>query len=110
VRLSLQYAGLALLAVSAWGLIAIEAGWFPSSLPEQLIPMLAGAGVVLIGVGMLLAAIGSLGQKVRRGRCARCGAKIQRGQSYCMDHLKEAVNEFQENARRSEMYRPGRRI
>jgi hypothetical protein len=105
-----RYIGLAILAATAWMLIAVEAEWVPSGLPELVIPLLAGAGVVCLAAGLLLALITPLGQKLRRGRCTRCGAPIERGQSYCLDHLRETVNEYQDHARKREMYHPGRRV
>jgi hypothetical protein len=106
---NLRYIGLAILAAAAWLLIAMEAEWIPGSLPEVVIPLLVGAGLLCFAGGLLLGVIMPVGQKLRRGRCARCGAVIERGQSYCLDHLRETVNEYQDHASKGEMYRPGRR-
>ena len=106
---SLRYLGLAMLAAAAWMMIAVEAAWIPSGLPELAIRPLAGAGVICFAAGLLLALFTTVSQKLSRGRCARCGAPIERGQSYCLDHLRETVNEYQDQASRGEMYRPGRR-
>lgn len=106
---NLKYLGLVLLAATAWLLIAIEADWVESALVEKAIPILAGAGVISIVLGFLLALASPVGRKLIRERCARCGAPIERGQSYCLDHMREAVNEYQDHARRTDAYRPGRR-
>jgi hypothetical protein len=106
---NLKYLGLVLLAATAWLLIALEADWVENALVEKAIPILAGAGVISIVLGILLALASPVGRKLSRGRCARCGAPIERGQSYCLDHMREAVNEYQDHARRADAYRPGRR-
>jgi hypothetical protein len=102
--------GLTILAVTAWLLIAEEAEWVTNAYLNMSIPMLAGAGAVSLGLGLLLSLFTPVRQKLRRGRCARCGAKIERGQSYCLDHLRETVNEYQDHARRADAYRPGGRV
>jgi len=107
---NLRYIGLAILAACAWMLIAIEADWIPGSLPEMVIPLLVGVGVLCVAGGVLLGLITPVRQKLRRGRCTRCGVTIERGQSYCLDHLRETVNEYQDQARRGTVYRPGRRV
>jgi hypothetical protein len=65
--------------------------------------------LVCFAAGLLLALFTPVRQKLSRGRCARCGAPIERGQSYCLDHLRQTVNEYQDQASRGEMYRSGRR-
>jgi hypothetical protein len=107
---NLRYIGLVVLAAAAWMLIAVEAEWVPSGLPDMVIPMLVGAGVLCIGAGMVISLINPVGRKLSKGRCARCGAKIERGQSYCLDHLRETVNEYQDRERTAEQYRSGRLV
>jgi peptidoglycan/LPS O-acetylase OafA/YrhL len=106
---NLRYIGIAMLAACAWMLVAVESDWIPDSLPAIAIPLLAGAGALCFIGGMLLGVMTPVGRKLRRGRCVRCGAAIERGQSYCLDHLKETVHEYQERARQGEMPRSGRR-
>jgi hypothetical protein len=107
---NLRYIGLAMLAATAWMLIAGEAEWLKSERLDMFLPTLAGVGAVSFGLGVLLSFLAPAGRKLLRGRCARCGTPIERGQSYCLDHLRETVGEYQERARRRDSGRPGRRI
>lgn len=50
-------------------------------------------GAALVSVGIVLGALGRVGRRVLPSRCARCGRTVQRGQVYCADHLKLAVDE-----------------
>lgn len=50
-------------------------------------------GAALVVLGIVLGAAGRVGRRVLPARCARCGRTVQRGQVYCADHLKLAVNE-----------------
>jgi hypothetical protein len=50
-------------------------------------------GASLVALGIALGALGRAGRRVLPSRCARCGVTVQRGQVYCADHLKLAVDE-----------------
>ena len=50
-------------------------------------------GAVLVVGGVLLGTLGRVSRRVLPSRCARCGRTVQRGQVYCADHLKLAVDE-----------------
>jgi hypothetical protein len=50
-------------------------------------------GAVLVAGGVVLGTLGRVGRRVLPSRCARCGCTVQRGQVYCADHLKLAVDE-----------------
>ena len=99
---TLRFVGLAGLAGAAWVLLASEAGWVSSSVVDAAFRPLAFAGVLCVGVGLLLGLLNPVGRRLRQGRCARCGAPIERGQSYCLDHLRDTVHEYQDQMRRGE--------
>ena len=95
----LRTLGLVVLAGATVLLIAGEAGavraeyvdvWFMPALQ-------AGAGAFLSGLALSLLA--PFGRMVRRGRCVRCGTLIEKNQTYCHDHLKNAVQEFRDYTR-----------
>ena len=54
----------------------------------------AGSGA--LGLGLVLGLFSPISRELRRGRCVRCGARIERTQTYCRDHLQQAVNEYRD--------------
>jgi len=99
---TLRIVGLAALAGAAWALLASEAGWMSAAVADVAFRALALLGVVCVGVGLLLGLLNPVGRRLRQGRCTRCGAPIERGQSYCLDHLRDTVHEYQDQLRRGE--------
>jgi predicted nucleic acid-binding Zn ribbon protein len=106
----LCYLGLVALAVAAWLLIAEEAAWLPGGFGGAFLPAILAGGVICLGVGLLMKLLSPVRHRLKRGRCVRCGAAIERGQSYCLDHLRETLNEYQDRSRERHMRRPGEMI
>jgi hypothetical protein len=79
--------------------VAGEAAWIPAALVREWLGTLWKAGVIALGAGVLLAILSPIGREIRRGHCVRCGATIAKGQTYCLDHLQETVNEFRDRTR-----------
>ena len=104
----LRYVGILLLAATAVLMLAEAVGWIPSGDVRPWIWTTARAGALCLGAGILLALLSPIGRELRRGRCVRCGAPIERGQTYCGDHLQAAVNEYRDQARDGTMHGPGR--
>ena len=101
----LRITGLIALAGAAWVLLAGEAEWIPAGVANATFGPLAVGGAAGLGLGLLLGLLNPVGRKLRQGRCARCGAAIEKGQSYCLDHLRDTVNEYQDQMRRGEQLR-----
>jgi hypothetical protein len=95
----LRYTGMSLLAAAACLAVAGEAGWVPTRVVHDGLGILWKAGLLSLGAGVLLAFLTPIGREIRRGHCVRCGAAIERGQTYCRDHLQEAVNEYRDRTR-----------
>ena len=95
----LRYLGLVLLAATAVLMLADGVGWIESADARPWVWNGVRAGAVCLGVGVLLALLAPLGRELRRGRCVRCGAAIERRQTYCRDHLQAAVNEYRDQTR-----------
>lgn len=98
---TLRYIGLVVLAGAAWLLVAGEAEWISSSHSDRWFFPLAGAGAACFVGGLLVGVLEPALRWAGRGRCVRCGAKTERGQVFCLDHLKESVQEAQEASRRA---------
>jgi len=96
----LRWAGAAALAGCVWALLAAELGWLPRSSATALFRPLGLGGVALLAAGTALGFGGALFGALRRGRCARCGARTERGQTYCNDHLRQTVQEYQDRLTR----------
>jgi len=100
VARTLTYLGLVLLAVSAWLLLADESGWVGGGESEALVPVAVKVGIGFIATGLLFGVLDPLWRRVSRNRCVRCGRAVERGQTYCNDHLRATLNEYQDQARR----------
>jgi len=96
-----------LLAAAAWLLIAGESGWVSAELADAWFGPVAKGGAAMLVLGIAAAMLAPVGRELRRGHCVRCGAATERGQSYCLDHMRESVNEAQDRIR-SEGGRHGR--
>jgi hypothetical protein len=100
--------GLGILCVCAGLLLAGEAGWIHSRLVDEwFVPLLKIGGLCFVA-GLGLSLLQPLARVILRGRCSRCGAPIERGQSYCLDHLRQTVREAQDAVRQAESYRTRR--
>lgn len=102
---TLSYLGLVVLAGATWFLVAGETGWISSEFSDQWFLPLAKIGGFSFVAGMLLGIFGPVVRRARQGRCARCGAWTERGQSYCLDHLQQTVLEAQDATRRTQSLR-----
>ena len=105
---TLRYIGLALLAVVAWSLLASELGWITDELADTLFRPLAGGGAACLAIGLVWGMLDPVGRAIKRDRCVRCGTPIERGQTYCRDHLRETVNEYRDQIQHGRSYRRGR--
>lgn len=93
---SLRYLGMALLAATAWLLIADAAEWVPDRLATEWVHIGIKAGLACLAGGILLGIFNPVRREWSRGRCARCGRSIARGQTYCLDHLQATINEYRD--------------
>jgi len=91
--------GLVILAAATVLLIAGEAGVVPARHVDVWLMPAAQAGVIAFAVGLALSLLAPFGRMVRQGRCVRCGVTIEKNQTYCHDHLKNAVQEFRDHTR-----------
>jgi hypothetical protein len=105
----LRYIGIVLLSLTAGLLMAGSVGWLSDADTTPWIWTTARAGAVCLGAGVLLALLSPLGRELRRGRCVRCGVAIERRQTYCADHLQEAVNQYRDEQHDGLKRRPGGR-
>ena len=97
----LRYSGLVLLAGSAWFLLAGEIGWLSRDIVDAWLAPLAKGGAAMLVIGFALALLSPVARAIRKGHCVRCGASIERGQTYCLDHLKASLHEVQDRMRKT---------
>ena len=95
----LRTIGLVILAAATVLLVAGEAGAVPASFADTWFLPVAQAGAIAFVSGLLLSLLAPFGRMVRQGRCVRCGVSIEKNQTYCHDHLKNAVQEYQDHRR-----------
>jgi hypothetical protein len=91
-------------------LIAGEAQWISSSVANAAFRPLGIGGALAFSVGIVLGMLNPVGRRLRQGRCVRCGTSIERGQSYCRDHLRDTLNEYQDQMRRGETLRSQKNV
>ncbi len=91
--------GLVILAAATVLLVAGEAGAVSTHSVDVWFLPAAQAGAVAFAAGLLLSLLAPFGRMVRQGRCVRCGVSIEKNQTYCHDHLKNAVQEFRDHTR-----------
>ena len=96
---TLRVLGLFLLATAACMLLAGEMSWVSAELADTTVRSLALGGVACLAIGLLLAVLSPVSRAMAQGRCARCGHSIERGQTYCRDHLQATVNEYRDQTR-----------
>ncbi len=105
---SLRYLGMLALATAAWLAIAESAGWVAPAIADGWLRLAVRAGVVLLALGVLGTLVAPVGRALRRGRCVRCGVSIERGQTYCLDHLRRTVDEYNDRSRDQFVHRSSR--
>lgn len=88
---------LGILAVAAGLLWMVIDGLVLEESRGREVRLLLLVGVVLLGLSLILAAVGRVTAKVAGRRCPRCGRPVQHGHVYCADHRKEAVNQIRDH-------------
>src|SRR5262245_62174358 len=105
--------GRGLTTLGAVLLLATLALWIGDAIGAtgNLDPAISGwtlkAGAGLLGMGLALGILYPVSRKVVHARCSVCGQSIERGHTYCRDHLQETVNAFRDETR-DRMLRGGR--
>ena len=84
---------------AAWFLVAGEAGWISSEIADRWVLPLATLGGLCFALGALVSVLDPALRWATRKRCVRCGAPTERGQVYCLDHLRATVHEAQDTTR-----------
>ena len=105
----LCYAGFAVLAATAWLLLAGTAGWVPAEFADPWVPRGTTVGLAMVGLGLLLRLLAPVGRGLARGRCERCGAPTDLGQPLCRDHLKATLDAMRDRTRETLLRRTGPR-
>lgn len=95
----LRTLGLMILAVATVLLVAGETGAVSSHYVDVWFMPAAQAGAIALVAGLVLSLLSPFGRMVRRWRCVRCGTTIEKNQTYCHDHLKNVVQEYQDHTR-----------
>jgi len=95
----LRWFGILCLAGAVWLLLAGAGGWVAEGRVEALARTAAMVGIAALAAGIALGFVGRVSRPLTKGRCAKCGVRIERGQVYCLDHLLATVDETRERAR-----------
>jgi predicted nucleic acid-binding Zn ribbon protein len=97
--------GRGLTTLGAVLLLATLALWIGDAIgaTNGLDPSLSGwtlkGGAALLAAGLFLRVLYPVGRRVVHGRCAVCGHPVERGHTYCRDHLQETVNSYRDQTR-----------
>lgn len=104
-----RYSGFVVLALSVWLAIAGAVGWISDEFAGRFTPLGFKVALVLLASSVLLAILIPIRRAIRSGHCVRCGVPTERGQAYCLDHMREALNEYRDQTRPGLLDRPKRR-
>jgi predicted nucleic acid-binding Zn ribbon protein len=97
--------GRGLTTLGAVLLLATLALWIGDAIgaTADLDPTISGwtlkAGAGLLAAGLVLRVLYPVSRKVVHGRCAVCGHAVERGHTYCRDHLQETMNTLRDETR-----------
>ena len=95
----LRRLGLGIWIATTWLALAQLAGVIPSGTADEWLWRGVWAGTAMLGLGLLAGIFAPVSRELRRGHCIRCGARIERTQTYCHDHLQQTVNEYRDRQR-----------
>ena len=95
---------LILATVALW--VGDAASLIPGSTDDHWWRFTLKGGLLALGGALLLRALQPVTKQIRRGRCAVCGHPTERGHTYCLDHLQEAVNNARDQTRNQRVTRP----
>jgi hypothetical protein len=95
----LRRAGLGIWLLAIALALAQLAGVIPAEAADVWLWRAIWVGSALLCLGILLGILSPVSRELRRGHCIRCGARIERNQTYCRDHLQQAVNEYRDRHR-----------
>ena len=93
---SLQTIGGIVLLAAAWLFVAESFGWVSEAVADAWGLKALMAGAVCFCGGLFLAVATPVTRWLSGTRCVRCRRRIERGQTYCMDHLRETLNEYRD--------------
>jgi hypothetical protein len=93
--------------VALW--IAGAAGWIPETADDQAAALTLRAGLVLVAASFVLRVVTPVTKQMGMGRCSVCGVTIERGGTYCLDHLQQTVNTYRDRNREATLPQPKRR-
>jgi predicted nucleic acid-binding Zn ribbon protein len=88
---------LLLLTLALW--IGDAVGALPAADVASWSGITLKAGAALLAAGLLLRVVSPVRHKLVHGRCAVCGHPVERGHTYCRDHLQATVNTYRDQTR-----------
>lgn len=103
---TLRQIGLSLLAATAGVLLGESLRWFAAGAMDTWVARSFWGGSGCLAAGVLLSFLSPAGRGMTGPRCARCGVRTERGHTLCRDHLRAAVNVYQDEMRKKLV--PGR--
>ncbi|HEX5044840.1 MAG TPA: hypothetical protein VFV75_18215 [Candidatus Polarisedimenticolaceae bacterium] len=92
----LRRMGLGIWIATIWLALAQLAGVIPAGTVDVWLWRGAWAGTAVLALGLMAGIFTPVSRELRRGHCIRCGVRIERGQTYCHDHLRQTVNEYRD--------------
>lgn len=98
--------GLMLIVVTVGLWVAEVAVWIPASTEARWSGLTLRAGLIALGVGLVLRVLAPLAGLVPKERCTICGRGTERGHTYCLDHLQATVNATRDESRNLPPHRP----
>jgi hypothetical protein len=101
--------GIILLVATVTLWIAGVASWVSPGVADSLSSFTLKAGLVLMAASLAFRILSPVTKKMATAHCAVCGAAVERGHTYCLDHLQETVHSYRDRTRESTLVQPKRR-
>ena len=95
---------LLLATVALWLAGAVD--MIPGPKDDRWSKLTLEAGMVALAAALVLRIVSPIAKAVGTGRCAVCGNPTERGHTYCLDHMQEAVNAYRDRTREATSSRP----
>lgn len=93
--------------IALW--IAGTADWLDQGLVDGTSAFTLKAGLVMIAAALVLRLVSPVTRRLGQGRCTTCGAPVEKGHVYCLDHLKETVHTYRDRTHQGSFGTPRRR-
>jgi predicted nucleic acid-binding Zn ribbon protein len=93
--------------VALW--IGGAADWVSQNVADTASSLTLKAGLILVAASLILRILAPMTKQIAKAHCTVCGAVVERGHLYCLDHLQETVHNYRDRTRENTLAQHKRR-